>query len=328
VTRYRDQVASALAAVTIRSETQYAWLGRASRALPGSLLAEMDASQRRHYLVTCVREELYSSFYCHGHPVPARWGEPEAVAADPWMANAMSQANRGRGSWEPGWTVQRLEGDEAVVATSRLRSRVGVVECRTLNGPLQAGAPVSVRLPNELPAVSPGFYTVVSEAVAEPASPPGVVRAYWNVTRAGAPALVSAVTSRLNAEQVPFGLKVANHPLRLHRCDAAVLYVRADTFPTLRETLRAMAGALKACLRPHIPAFTLELSPGVGLAEDDEQGESFGVRRCHMLADGIVRAHEQRIPAIDAVAAGFAEAGVAIDAPYLEPSLAGRHGLR
>ena len=70
--------------------------------------------------------------------------------------------------------------------------------------------------------------------------------------------------------------------------------------------------------------------PGVGLAEDPD-GESFGVRRCALLADGVVRAHEQRLVTtderVDAVAARFAEDGVAIDAPYLEPALKGRHVL-
>ena len=35
------------------------------------------------YLVSCLREELYWSFYCHGRPVPARWGEPEPVSRGP-----------------------------------------------------------------------------------------------------------------------------------------------------------------------------------------------------------------------------------------------------
>jgi hypothetical protein len=69
----------------------------------------------------------------------------------------------------------------------------------------------------------------------------------------------------------------------------------------------------------------------VGLAEDAD-GQSFGIQRCALLADGIVRAHEQGVVGIDArveaVAARFAEDGVAIDAPYLAPSKEGRHVLR
>ncbi len=322
MSRYREQVAAALQAVSIRSDTRYAWLGRPSRPLPKAVETELDDAERRSYLVTCLREELYYSFYCRGTPVPARWGEPQAVVADPWLLRALSDANGGRGSWEPEWEVVRLEGDEAVVTTDRLRARVSTSDCL---GVLRPGAAISLAVPKELTALSPGFYTVVSDAAA---SPGAVVRVYWSVTRASAPGLVRELTSRLNGDGVPFRLKIADHPSRLDRCDAAVLYLPHDAFDALRRALREVARATR--LHPRVPAFTLELAPGVGLAEDDGAGESFGARRCAVLADGIVRAYERGArggAAADAVAECFAETGVRLDAPYREPSLAGRHVL-
>jgi hypothetical protein len=307
------------------------WLGRGRRPFPPSLDAELSESERRRYLLSCLQGELYCSFYCYGRPVPARWGEPEHPLADPWLAGALSQANTGRGSWEPGWTVHCLKGEEAVVTNGRLRARVPVGDCFAPSGAVRPDAAVSVRLPKELPELSPGFYTLVSEAPANLASSASVVRVYWSIAGAGASKLVETLTSWLNAEGVPFRLKVADHRVRLTRCDAAVLYLPGDTFRELREILRGVAAALSARLRPQIPAFTLELAPGVGLAEDDGDRESFGERRCALLADGIVRAHEQGIVQADsrleAVAARFAEDGVLIEAPYLEPSLDGRHVL-
>jgi hypothetical protein len=331
VSRYRDQVAAALVAVTIRGPTRYAWLGSASRPLPAPINTDLKDSERRRYLVSSLREELYASFYCHGRPVPARWGDRGPISPDPWLTDALSRANTGRGGWEPGWTVQRLEAEEAVAETARLRARVPVADIRSQSGVVQSGADVSVRLPKGLPELSPGFYTVVSEAPTDLGSAESVVRAYWNVSARGAPKLVAALASRLNAKRVQFRLKVADHPFRFTRCDAAVLYLPGDTFPTLRGPLWEVAAALSPRLGPEIPAFTLELAPGVGLAEDSGEGESFGARRCQLLADAIVRAYEQGItepdPQVDAVAERFAEDGVQIDAPYLEPSLAGRHVL-
>jgi hypothetical protein len=167
----------------------------------------------------------------------------------------------------------------------------------------------------------------VGDAPAEAGSPAAVVRVYWHVGPAGAPALMRALTARLNAEEVPFRLKVADHPFRLDRCDAAVLYLPAAAFPALRETLEGLAAGLTAHLRPRIPAFTLRLAPGVGLAEDDGAAESFGTRRCRLLAEGIVRARAEGVPAVAAVAERFAAAGVSLDAPYRDPSLSGRHVL-
>ena len=319
---YREQVAAALRAVSIRGDTRYAWLGRASRPLPAPVREALDEHERRDYLVTCLREELYHSFYCHGAPVPARWGQPQPVAADAWLTAELSGANLGRGSWQPDWEVVGLEGDDAVVASGRLRARVATRECR---GALRPGATVSLAVPKELPALSPGFFTVISDAVAASRA---VVRAYWAVTRRSAPQLVRELAGRLNREQVPFRLKVADHPARLDRCDAAVLYLPLDAFQELRPALEGVARSVP--LRRRAPAFTLALAPGVGLAEDDGGDESFGVRRCALLADAIVRTHEQRVgyaDAVDVVVARFAEDGLELDAPYREPAFAGRHVL-
>lgn len=317
---YRRQVAAALEAVRVLGDTRYSWLGTASRPLPKGVREALDAGERRDYLVACLREELYASFYCHGSPVPARWGEPQPIAGDPWLLSALSEANGGRGRWESGWTVDRIEGDEAVVVNGRLRGRVAVADCR---GPLGAGTAVGLRAPKELPSLSPGFYTAIGDADAGAGAGAGaIVRVYWSVARAGAPPLMRALTSGLNADRVPFRLKVADHPSRLDRCDAAVLYLPLEAFAALRAMLREVARSTR--LRQGTPAFTLELAPGVGLAEDDGASESFGVRRCALLADGIVRAHEQRTSkALDVVAGRFAEEGIDLDAPYREPTLAG-----
>ena len=217
------------------------------------------------------------------------------------------------------------------MANSRLRARVPLGDCRAPSGAVRLGAAVSIRLPRELLEWSPGFYTVVSDAPADLESWSSVVRVYWNTAAAGAADLVGMVTSRLNAKRVPFRLKVANHPFRFTRCDAAVLYLRGDTFHGIREILRNVARSLTPHLRPRIPVFTLELARGVGLAEDNGDDESFGERRCALLADAILRAHELGITEansrLEAVAARFAKDGVRINAPYLEPSLAGRHVL-
>jgi hypothetical protein len=329
MTPYRDQIADAIDAVTILGPLRYAWLGRRNRVPPAGVRGELDEHARRRYLLSCVREELYWSFYCRGGVVPARWGAPQPVAADPALASAIADANKRRGGWEPGWTVECIEGAEAVVTSSRLRARVPVADCRPAGGAVERGAAVTVAMPAELRGLSPGFVTIVGDAGDE--GEDGMVRVYWHVTRPGAPAVVHALTATLNADRVPFTLKVADHPLRFDRCDAAVLYLRLDAFAAARPFLAALALERAALLRPRVPAFTLPLAPGVGLAEDARAGVSFGARRCALVAEGILAAHERRETRFaarhNAVVAAFAHAGLEIDAPYREPSLAGRHVL-
>jgi hypothetical protein len=330
VNRYRDQIAGALRAVEIRGPTRYAWLGRTSQRLAADIEAAMDDRARQAYLASGIGAELYHSFFCQGGPVPARWGQTEPIGADPSLAAALSDANTGHSGWEHGWTVVRVEDDGTVVAAGRARARIASGDCRAV-GSFRPGVRASVRVPKELPSHSPGFYTALGDTPADADAAPGVVRSYWHVTRTGACELMRAVTGRLNAACVPFRLKVADHPARLHRCDAAVLYLPADRFGPVRASLLEVAEGLGPRLRPAIPALTLELAPGVGLAEDDGGAKSFGTRRSELLASGIVRADVLGLTRIadrlGAVAERFAEDGVAIDAPYLEPSLEGRHAL-
>jgi class II lanthipeptide synthase len=328
---YRDQVSAALTVLTIRGPTHYAWLGRASRPMPASLQAATTASEQRAYLVACLREELYWSFYCRGHPVPARWGAPEPIAADLRLQAEMSRANCGRGTWEPGWVIERVEGNEAIVAARGLRARISMSDCRVVAGDRRAGTAVQLRSPKELASLSPGFHTLVGDETADPHAMSEVMRVYWNLRLAGVTALVRALTSLLNGRRVPFRLKLADHPRRLDRCDAAVLYVPLDVFDALRAPLAKVASDVSAGLSPRVPAFALCLAPGMGVAEDVGNTESFGERRCALLAEAAVRGNERGIKELDArldvVAAVFEEAGISIDAPYRDPALEARHVL-
>jgi hypothetical protein len=190
---------------------------------------------------------------------------------------------------------------------------------------------VSIRLPKEHLWLAPGFYTALSDAAVDVESARAVLRVYWNVTPTGAPILMRALTTRLNLSAVPFRLKIADHPFRLDRCDAAVLYLPGGSFAAMRVTLLEVAAELTGHLRPSIPTFTLQLAAGVGLAEHDGGAVSFGTVRCRLLAQAIVRAHQLGITELGeriAVAAErFAEGGISIDAPYRDPSLSGRHVL-
>jgi HopA1 effector protein family len=295
VSRYREQTAAAIRAVTLLGPTRYAWLGRRSRGLSPLVDVELDDGLRRRYLTACLREELYHSFYCHGAPVPARWGEPQPPRPDGRLVAALSAANTGRGSWENGWAMERVDGDEVVVQRARLRVRAAVADCRG------AGAEVSLRVPGELPSLSPGFWLAVGDAPSDRVE----VRLYWNVSPGAAARLVAAVTSRLNAGGVPFRLKVADHPYRYTRRDAAVLYLAGDAFQERRRELVELARGL--ALRPGVPAWTLELAPGLGAAEDSD-GESFGMARCGLVAEAIAGG--------ESVDGRFAANGVDLDAPY------------
>ena len=190
---------------------------------------------------------------------------------------------------------------------------------------------VSIRLPKELPDHSPGFYTADCETPSNLMPSASIIRVYWNIDDAGAPTLVRALTTLLNARAVPFRLKVADHPSRLKRCDAAVLYVPIDTFAELREPLGDVGHHAEGATRAAHPG--LHARTGAGGRSRRRPRRRGELRRPALRCgtEGIVRAHEHGVSDAQArlaeVAACLDEADVLIDAPYLEPSLAGRHVL-
>lgn len=133
-------------------------------------------------------------------------------------------------------------------------------------------------------------------------------------------------TLLLNGADLPFRLKVLKDPSHFARCDASVVYVSRSDYRTAAEVLEEIYPRVAVHLRQKTPAFTKPLAEGVGFAEDPGQWESFGLHRCRILADGMIRAYEQGKESIDdrlqVVARRFADDGIDIDKPFLNPGSA------
>jgi HopA1 effector protein family len=311
MTPYLEQLGDALAAIRIHDRFSYSWLGRRTCVLPARLRPYVSDAELRRILHARVRESLYTSFYCHGRAMPAPLGRAQRQA-DPELTRSLERANAGNGGWDAGWTLERLEGDVAI-ASRELRVRAGPDRRRAA-----ADGRIELRRPKGLGALSPGHYMALSDA----SMPDGaVVRVYWNTPPASAPRLLGALTERLNRDAIAFRMKVASHPATLARCDGAVLYVPIGQFD--ERTIRDLAATIP--LRHHVPAFTLQAAPGVGLAEDGGDGESFGLLRCGSLAEGLLRAREHRARGhaarLRVVLDTLEESGVDPAAPYRDPRL-------
>jgi hypothetical protein len=323
VTRHRAHVAEALRAVVIRSQHRFAWLGEASPPLPRGIASALPDRAARALLLSRLGARLYESFYCLGGV--AIIGEGGAQAGgwpDPVLRGALSAANAGRGSCERGWRLESAGGPVLVISRNGIRVRAKRSACQ-LRGKPQRGTEVSVALPREMPALSPGFFTAIGNVNLDLAADDLAARLYFNVSSEGAPGLVAEVTSALNQARVPFRLKVADHPERFGRCDSAVLYLHAADICRQRRLLAGVVDACGADLQARTPVFTKPLAPGVGLGEErGDETESFGMRRCRILAEGLLDAHEQRIRDLSGrllvVENHFAEMGIDLDAPYLE----------
>ena len=108
------------------------------------------------------------------------------------------------------------------------------------------------------------------------------------------------------------------HAMRRRRALFAAIRVRSSKPPALGD----IYAHVEAELRSEVPAFTKSLAPGIGLAESPAN-ESFGLHRCHLIADGLVRSRTEgrtdTAGRLDCVLACWADARLDIERPYLNP---------
>src|SRR5213079_2933834 len=109
---------------------------------------------------------------------------------------------------------------------------------------------------------------------------------FWHLLPGSAVAYIANATSTLNALGIPFRTKVLSDPGAYVRADAGVLYVEHRYCAPAAEAVASIHGALESRLRPDPPMFTRRLAPGLGLAEDPQNGMSFGQSRCRLVVQG------------------------------------------
>jgi hypothetical protein len=308
-------VREALAAVEILSASSYSWWGQRS-ALPEVVVRLADAGALRSALLVSISSRLYDCFYTQGTPrrTVASAGERTGVGR---LSQELSNANGGTGCLESGWRVVDAEDERLVVRRGELRLWVTDDE---VTGRARIGDSVSVLLPADLPAYSPGFYIARGNRGFAAETPRVLDRFYFNLHPEGAVPFIREATRQLNRAGLPFVAKVVDDPDGFDRRDSAVLaFERRHRRRALAEARRLRA-ALTAFLGDGTPALTLPLAPGLAFAEDPGGGESFGRHRCLLIADAAVIAAERGIAdpddQLEILRDRFIQAGTTLDAPY------------
>ena len=325
MTFHREKARGAMEATVIHSATSYSWFGKRSDELPRSVLRALTPQTARSYLHYALQSQLYNDFYCAGGAQPWSRGHGSHVPAGrtPFV-EALSEANFGTGYSTTGWSVTGIAKGMAMVRKSgvQLLARPADYGHSDNDVPPPAGSTLTVRFPKEFIHLSPGFYMAVGNRDLS-TDGTGVVRWYWNLSAEGAIRFLRQATMDLNRLDLPFKLKVLSDPARYVRCDAAVLYVRQPDCNAVSEALRSVYIEVASSLKPSTPALTKQVAPGVGVAEDPGHGTSFGLHRCGVLAEGIIRAHENGRHALsdrlDAIDESFIVEGLSLDRPYLNP---------
>src|SRR5262249_20223137 len=152
--------------------------------------------------------------------------------------------------------------------------------------PPQSGGMVTVASPRESAIAQPGFYFLYGETLSDVWDEHQLLRFYFHASAESSPAVLEYLTAEFNRWQIPFRMKALIEPALYFRTDAVVLYFARRYHQIAVRIVEAMPREVASALHAATPLFTLTLRPGVGMAEDPGNGESFGMHRCRLTAEG------------------------------------------
>lgn len=322
---YQTQIESLTSALRVVPPDQYRWFGELSPKPPDDIIPGTDQDTRHRLLVSQVQSRLYQHFYQSGIAVPGGDSIGHiAIAEESDFVRSLSDANRGRGTLQGGWAVVERSDSGIWACRNGLTVWVPTNSCRSERSLSESSnGTVAVFMPKEFLKRTPGFYLAQSDELFEPSMEDIVVRLYWHIAASGARLLIESVTSRLNADRVPFHIKIVNSLGAYRRNDAAVFYITKQDFFRASRLLSKVYDDVHHELQPGVPALTKQLAPGLALAEDPRNGESFGLHRCRLLAEAFAGAAQRGVDSsmelVQAVKNRFGTEGVDLAHPYLNP---------
>jgi hypothetical protein len=189
----------------------------------------------------------------------------------------------------------------------------------------RVGSEVTLRVTRESLATQPGFFFMYSDTLSDIWDDYFLVRYYFHCRPGMVADLVDYLSASLNRYLVPYHMKALTDASQYTRTDAAVLYCARRHFRVVAWILRHLPESVRSRLRPPVPLFSRRLGDGIGLAEDPSTGESFGMHRCRLTAEGLVDAWRQGARGLPermrAVATRFALNGLDLARPHLGAGL-------
>lgn len=269
-------------------------------------------------LMEAIRTTLYGKCYVRD------CGDEVATPAQN-MIPVLTQVNQTQDRWDPGWSIYQQSPDGRILVQKGERSRPAVVGEYATNKwpgvPPVQGEQVNLRVYPGTGDAQQGFYYAFGSSLSDQFDDYALLRFYFNVPAHAATELLHGLTGKLNRYAIPFRFKTLVDASAYRRADAAVLYVAKRYHAIVSSLLLDLRESLGDKLRPAVPMFSKRFADGIGMAEEPGTGESFGMHRCRLVAEGIIDAWLVGTQAIsarsEAVKKRFSNNGLDLAAPYL-----------
>ncbi|MCS7466665.1 T3SS effector HopA1 family protein [Stieleria sp. ICT_E10.1] len=302
----QDRLLAIAKRLEIISDCAFAFSGKVHQVDPAvaSPLQGSPATPREK-LIDALTLVVYFSAYCRD-PDEAPYSVPADLMPDPWFVERLSRANQTRGTSGPAWGP----------VWQSLPVWQGLNE-RQMQ-PLDV-----IGLTREDRTCLPYYYFAFSETLPNQHEHGNQVRFYFHCDQHSVFDVITALTLCLNRSLVPFRIKCLNHPRLFGRRDALVLYVEKPHVDFVIRCVNDLVDQSAFRLSPGIPLFTKAIRPGIGIAEDPGDGQSFGQNVSRLLAESLINAdasndlHAPKV--LEHIETHFRCAGIELEQAHLRP---------
>jgi HopA1 effector protein family len=319
------QLKKIIGATEIVSPAEISFAGRSFQCPPAPPVDPQNPQAQPNMVVAQLQATYYER--CYVQPFNDGGGSMETaqVTHNEGLVQLLSAANNTQDHWETGWQITEMLPTGQIKAAKNGRSKwvwAGEFVSADITGLApRVGTNVNIFFPKESTVMQPGFFFAYSQTFIDFTDDTNIIRFYWHIEEKGAPDLVGAISKNLNRFLVPYRFKVLNNLHDFNRSDAAVLFLNKKYYRIVMELMPEIYRAVKGHLKPEIPLFSKRIAPGIGFAEDPGNGDSFGMSRCRMLAEGLWSAYTQGKQTVDEkyaeVVGQFERYGISMDRPYL-----------
>ena len=243
------------------------------------------------------------------------------------LTASLKQVNATIDEWDRGWKIYQIAASGKIFVQKADRSRAAlagsyVSETMKSHG-LQIGDLVSLRVYPANSELQAAFFHSFGRQLADQFDDYSAVRLYFNIDAECAATLLAELSSLLNQYYVPFHFKTLVDPRQYGRADSAVLYIARRYYQFVVSLLARLPALLGSGLHDPVPMFCQRIMRGVGVAEDPGTGESFGMHRCRVVAEGLVAAWDEGLQTIDerlkSIKNRFEIYDLILEKPYLNP---------
>ena len=284
----------------------------------------MAGPPQRQQLLQHLVSTLYSVAYCQ-MPQEEAGATLHLPESNQDFVQKLSAANGSTSGLDMNWQVYSVnESGNAFVEKNgevRLLPSQGFQFANPANQQLQVGTYVQIVRQKESTTLQPSFYYVYGNVTIPQETE--LVRFYWNLKSEGMPLLIAQLTSWLNQYKIPFSFKCLNHPKYYKRADNAVLYIAKKSTSIVNLLLPKVFDQITPYFNQEVPLFTKKIRDGVAFAEDPGNNESFGMHRSRVLAEGLLKAYDQKWKkpekVLSVVLEHFKSAGLNPEHLYLNP---------